>query len=89
MGASKLGTGIRAILEGLENCCRANGDSAVAQQAEINATNAKAFGEHLKGITNQYQISYIELDQDLELDKVCDIFTQINSRGESLMCLIW
>ena len=29
----------------------------------------------------QYQIAYIELDRDLELDKVCDIFTQINSRG--------
>ena len=45
------------------------------------AENAKAFGEHLKGITEQYQISYIELDQDLAIDKVCDIFTQINSRG--------
>ena len=41
----------------------------------------RQFGEHLKGITQQYQIAYIELDQDLELDKVCDIFTQINSRG--------
>jgi hypothetical protein len=39
------------------------------------------FGAHLKGITEQYQISYIELDRDLEVDKVCDIFTQINSRG--------
>lgn len=45
------------------------------------AKNAKEFGEHLKGITDQYQVSYIELDQDLEVDKVCDIFTQINSRG--------
>ena len=41
----------------------------------------RAFGEHLQGITGQYQISYIELDKDLEVDKVCDIFTQINSRG--------
>ncbi len=45
------------------------------------ATNARAFGELLKEITEQYQISYIELDQDLAVDKVCDIFTQINSRG--------
>ena len=29
----------------------------------------------------QYQVAYIELDRELELDKVCDIFTQINSRG--------
>ncbi len=49
--------------------------------ASQHAENARAFGEHLKGITEQYQISYIELDRDLELDKVCDIFTQINSRG--------
>jgi len=38
----------------------------------------------LKGISEQYQITYIELDQDLEVDKVCDIFTQINSRGVRL-----
>ena len=52
--------------------------------AEAHAENARAFGEHLKGITDQYQISYIELDQDLAVDKVCDIFTQINSRGVRL-----
>ncbi|RMG26113.1 MAG: DUF262 domain-containing protein, partial [Armatimonadetes bacterium] len=49
--------------------------------AARNAINARHFGEHIKGITEQYQIAYIELDRDLELDKVCDIFTQINSRG--------
>ncbi|RMH18668.1 MAG: DUF262 domain-containing protein [Acidobacteria bacterium] len=52
-----------------------------ATVAARNAENAKQFGEHLKGITEQYQIAFIELDRDLELDKVCDIFTQINSRG--------
>jgi hypothetical protein len=57
-----------------------SGDAAADQLAR-HAENAKAFGEHLKGITEQYQISYIELDQDLGVDKVCDIFTQINSRG--------
>lgn len=49
--------------------------------AEQNVRNAIAFGEHLRAITQQYQIAYIELDRDLEIDKVCDIFTQINSRG--------
>jgi hypothetical protein len=58
----------------------ASGDTAVGEFSR-HAENAKAFGEHLKGITEQYQISYIELDQDLGVDKVCDIFTQINSRG--------
>lgn len=63
---------------------RNTGDDTAALQAELHATNAEAFGRHLKEITQQYQVSYIELDQDLELDKVCDIFTQINSRGVRL-----
>ncbi|HWL54900.1 MAG TPA: DUF262 domain-containing protein [Chthoniobacteraceae bacterium] len=52
-----------------------------AQLAQNHCSNARAFGELLQGITGQYQISYIELDKDLKVDKVCDIFTQINSRG--------
>ncbi len=55
-----------------------------AEKAERYAENAKRFGKHLHGLTQQYQISYIELDRDLELAKVCDIFTQINSRGVRL-----
>ena len=58
-----------------------SGDEMACRLAGRHAKNAGAFGEHLKGITEQYQIVYIELDQELELDKVCDIFTQINSRG--------
>ncbi len=53
-------------------------------QATLHANNALAFGEHLRSLTDQYQISYIELDQQLEIDKVCDIFTQINSKGVQL-----
>ena len=49
--------------------------------ATLHAENAHAFGEHLQGITQQYQISYIELDREIGVDKVCDIFTQINSKG--------
>ncbi len=59
----------------------ANGANGLAAAGPLHADNAKTFGEHLKGITEQYQISYIELDKDIEIDKVCDIFTQINSRG--------
>jgi hypothetical protein len=47
----------------------------------IHAANAKAFGGHLREIVEQFQISYVELDKALSIDKVCDIFTQINSRG--------
>ncbi|KAF5064478.1 hypothetical protein DSECCO2_284020 [anaerobic digester metagenome] len=57
------------------------GDLSGAKIATDNAVNAQTFGEHLRAITQQYQISYIELDRDLAIDKVCDIFTQINSRG--------
>ena len=57
------------------------GNKEATNQARNHCTNAKTFGELLQGITSQYQISYIELDKDLKLDKVCDIFTQINSRG--------
>ena len=57
------------------------GNAAKAESATRHAENAKAFGKHLKGITEEYQIAYVELDKDLEVDRVCDIFTQINSRG--------
>ncbi|MEA2604654.1 MAG: hypothetical protein QOF89_5646 [Acidobacteriota bacterium] len=64
-----------------EDAAKAAGVEADARAADRHAKNAKAFGEHVKDITEQYQIAYIELDRDLDLDKVCDIFTQINSRG--------
>ena len=63
------------------NKAKAAGDAQAEREAQRNAANTRAFGEHLRGITEQYQVAYIELDRDLELDKVCDIFTQINSRG--------
>lgn len=59
-------------------------DQDALKVAERHVENAVAFGEHLKGITEQYQIAYIELDQELEVDKVCDIFTQVNSKGVRL-----
>src|SRR5690606_24119162 len=62
-----------------EAAANTEGDEIGAQDASRRAGDARAFGEHLKSITEQYQIAYIELDRDLELDKVCDIFTQINS----------
>ena len=56
-------------------------DGAEVSMAERHAENAKEFGNYLKDITTEYQIAFIEMDQNLEIDKVCDIFTQINSRG--------
>lgn len=54
------------------------------QAAAAHAANAPLFGEHIRGITEEYQVSYIELAVQLEIDKVCDIFTQINSKGVQL-----
>ena len=65
----------------IEMDAEADDDKLGARDARRRVRDATAFGNHLKGITEQYHISYIELDRDIEIDKVCDIFTQINSRG--------
>jgi hypothetical protein len=54
------------------------------EAAAAHAANAPKFGEHMRGIIEEYQVSYIELAVQLEIDKVCDIFTQINSKGIQL-----
>jgi hypothetical protein len=64
-----------------ESSAAAAGDVEGGNLARKNVKNALAFGDYLQELTEEYQIAYIELDSDLELDKVCDIFTQINSRG--------
>lgn len=48
------------------------------------AKSAELFKNALEEMFNQYYISYIELDRDIDVAKVCDIFTQINSRGVTL-----
>ena len=63
---------------------RATGDDDAAATADLHTDNARRFGEELKGITEQFQISYVELDRQLGIEKICDIFTQINSRGVRL-----
>jgi hypothetical protein len=73
--------GYEQFWKGKADLAKESGDAETAKLAMTHATNARDFGEHLKGITEQYQISYIELDKELAVDKVCDIFTQINSRG--------
>jgi hypothetical protein len=63
---------------------RTSGDAEAAAAAEAFADGARKFGEELRGITEQFQISYVELDRQLGIEKICDIFTQINSRGVRL-----
>ena len=45
---------------------------------------APHFGKLLYEVLSNYQIVFIELDQEVPIDKICDIFTQINSRGVRL-----
>ncbi len=44
----------------------------------------KRFDGDLEELETDYHISYIELDKEIPIDKVCDIFTQINSKGVRL-----
>lgn len=46
--------------------------------------NAMKLKEIFEDLLNEYQISYISLAKQLELNKVCDIFTHINSKGKPL-----
>lgn len=64
-----------------EEKAKSAGDQSKVQMASQHVANADLFGKHLEAITEQYQVVYIELDEDLEIEKVCDIFTQVNSRG--------
>jgi len=43
-----------------------------------------SFSNILEELFNQYFISYIELDREISVAKVCDIFTNINSKGIAL-----
>lgn len=45
---------------------------------------ARVFRTIIEELLNEFYISYIELDQQIEVAKVCDIFTQINSKGVRL-----
>ena len=45
---------------------------------------ARLFRSIIEELLNDFYISYIELDQQIEVAKVCDIFTQINSKGVRL-----
>lgn len=60
------------------------GKQSDADQAQRYFSHAQKFTEHIQLLLGDYHISYIELDEGLGIEKVCDIFTQINSRGVKL-----
>ena len=59
-------------------------DAETNGDVEASFENARNFGEMVLESYQSYQIAYIELDCDLEVDKVCDIFTKVNSTGIQL-----
>ncbi len=64
-----------------ESSSQNEGDAIIAQEA---VQDAKDFGKHIWEIMGSYRISHITLDQHLEPDTVCDIFTKLNDTGTSL-----
>ena len=54
------------------------------EEAHLFSKYADDFSDHITKVTENYKVSYIELERDLGLEKICDIFTQINSRGVRL-----
>lgn len=61
-----------------------NGSEELKAQYQDFTSNARKFKDIIEELFNQYFISYIELDHDIDIAKVCDIFTQINSKGVRL-----
>jgi len=61
-----------------------DGNEGLALESDKFSAVGKKFGLEVKELLRDYQISYIELDKDIEVAKVCDIFTQINSKGVQL-----
>lgn len=76
--------GYKAYWEAQQQDATEAEDQEAVQSAGQHIGNAEVFCEHIKSVTDEYQIAYIELDKDLELAKVCDIFTKINSKGIQL-----
>ena len=59
-------------------------DDERAEECLRKAQDANEFGKLVLATMEEYQITFVELDRELELDRVCDIFTQINSTGLDL-----
>lgn len=59
-------------------------DAETKEKAIKYANGARHFREIIEELLNEFYISYIELDHQIDIAKVCDIFTQINSRGVRL-----
>ena len=68
-------------LEHYENEYAKTEEPPSKEQVQIYIDNAKELKDLMDDLLKSYNISYIELDSDIEVGKVCDIFTHINSKG--------
>jgi hypothetical protein len=59
-------------------------ESSLKEQYTLYANNALKLKDIFEELLDSYQVSYISLSKELELNKVCDIFTHINSKGKPL-----
>lgn len=59
-------------------------DNTLVSKYDDYAHGARLFRNIIEELLNEFYISYIELDHQIEVAKVCDIFTQINSKGVRL-----
>ncbi len=41
---------------------------------------SKPFSDLIEELLQKYKVSFIKLDDEIEIGKVCDIFTHINSK---------
>lgn len=51
---------------------------------EKNPEFGKLFRDILTSVVDSYNVPFIELEENIELNRVCDIFEKINSRGKKL-----
>lgn len=59
-------------------------DEELKSKYNLYVKNASVLKESFEDLLDNYQVSYISLSKELELNKVCDIFTHINSKGKPL-----
>ncbi|MDE2933221.1 MAG: DUF262 domain-containing protein [Chloroflexota bacterium] len=48
------------------------------------AQQGRAFGDYVRDLLAKYQVSYVELEEELPINKICDIFEKLNSTGKPL-----
>lgn len=70
--------GLHQWLDGYEEYWTEKGEKETARREREGIY--KFFDEHIE----KYDVSFIELDRNIEISKVCDIFTRINSTGITL-----